>query len=207
VALPAPEAPRLDAPTLRFAIPAGLLRRGANAIALTWPGGQTPALRNVRIEVSVPAGAPFSYTPPPPHPVLDAMPDHTRLEGYTLPVVEAKLPAGAASGAIEIPISASTDHSAHLSGTFVGIDRMWAEIDGRQVWSESTDGDGYGTLAYHGTLRLDTRRLADGYHRILVKAHLKSGSTGFTNGSDLYRYDENVRLLVRNASQTAGASR
>ncbi len=197
-----------DYPTYRWQIPAGVLKRGANVIVFGQTGTPDPiGISNLHIDIHVPANSPAiaAYTPPPAHPVLETMPDHTELEGWTIPHVEANLPPALMSGKTFVPVIAQSAWTQHLAGNAVPFDSLWAELDGKTVWTQDTNAAGLGSLSYNNGFLLDTKQVADGYHALVVKAHSKSGSQGVSNGSSIYNYDANYKILICNtaANKTA----
>ena len=193
-----------DYPTYRWQIPAGLLKKGANVIVFGQSGVPDPiGISNPHIDIHVPAGSPAiaAYTPPPANPILETMPDHTELEGWTIPHVEASLPQTLMSGKTFVPTLAFSAWTAHLAGNPVPFDSLWAELDGKTVWTQDVNASGVGTLAYNNGFWLDTKQVADGYHSLVVKAHSKSGSMGFSNGSSPYNYDPSYKILISNAAK------
>ena len=192
-----------DYPTYRWQIPAGILKKGANTIVFGQTGTPDPiGIGNLHIDIHVPVTSPAiaAYTPPPAHPVLDTMPDHTELEGWTIPNVFATLPQTLMAGKTFVPTVVYAACTAHLAGSPVAFDKLWAELDGKTVWSQDTNATGIGTLTYSSGFLLDTRQVADGYHSLIVKARSKSGSVGYSNGSPQYKYDTGYKILVSNSA-------
>ena len=192
-----------DYPTYRWQIPAGVLKQGANVIVFGQTGTPDPiGICNPHFDIHVPINSPAiaAYTPPPAHPILETMPDHTALEGWTVPNVFATLPPTLLSGKTFIPVTVFSAWTAHLAGNPVAFDSLWAELDGKTVWTQDTNAAGVGSLAYGSGFLLDTNQVADGYHSLVVKAHSKSGSIGFSNGSSPYKYDTNYKVLIDNAA-------
>ena len=127
------------------------------------------------------------------------MPDHTELEGWTIPYVEMTLPSGAAKGTIRLPITAYATDAAHLAGNPVPFDTVWTEINGAEFWSQDTNAAGLGSVSYTGAAILDTTKYPDGYYEVITRARSKSGSQGYNNGSPNYQYNSMQRLLIVNA--------
>ena len=197
-----------DYPTYRWQIPAGVLKRGANSIVFGQTGIPDPiGISNLHIDIHVPAGsaAIAAYTPPPAHPVLEAMPDHTVLEGWTIPNVFATLPLTLMSGRTFVPVTVFSAWTAHLAGNAVPFDSVWAELDGKTIWTQDTNASGVGSLYYGNGFWLDTKQTTDGYHSLVVKAHSKSGSMGVSNGSNPYNYDPNYKVMISNSAPNKNA--
>ena len=175
-----------DYPTYRWQIPAGVLKQGANSVVFGQSGTPDPiGISSLHIDIHVPISSPAiaAYTPPPANPVLDTMPDHTTLEGWTIPLVTMALPTAAAKGVINLPITASAVDAAHLAGNPVPVNNIWTEISGTQFWAQDLNAAGVGTNAYNGAASLDTTKYADGYYEVITRATSKSGSQGYNNGS------------------------
>ena len=191
-----------DYPSYRWQIPAGVLKQGANFIVFGQTGTPDPiGISSLHIDIHVPISSPSvaAYTPPPAHPVLDTMPDHTMLEGWTIPCVTMTLPTVAAKGVVSLPITASAVDAAHLAGNPVPVNNIWAEINGTQFWAQNLNAASVGTNYYNGNVTLDTTKYPDGYYEVITRAASKSGSQGYNNGSNIYSYDATTRLLVVNA--------
>ena len=191
-----------DYPTYRWQIPAGVLKKGANSIVFGQTGTPDPiGISSLHIDIHVPAtsAAIAAYTPPPANAVYDTMPDHTELEGWTIPLVTMALPTTAAKGVISLPVTASATDAMHLAGNPVPVNNIWTTISGTQLWAQDLNAAGVGTNYYNGTVSLDTTKYADGYYEIVTRATSKSGSQGYNNGSNIYNYDATTRLLIVNA--------
>ena len=136
-----------DYPTYRWQIPAGILKTGVNSIVFGQSGTPDPiGISNLHIDIHVPITSPAiaAYTPPAADPVLDTMPDHTTLEGWTIPLVTTALPTTVAKGVITLPVTASAADAAHLAGNPVPINNIWTEINGTQFWGAGLERGGGG---------------------------------------------------------------
>ena len=192
-------------PTYRWSLPAGVLRSGLNYVSIGQTGAPDPiSIMNVHIDLHVPptSTAIAAYVPPPAHPILDTMPNHTELEGWVIPELTLGTPDTPVKGALNIPITASAQRSAYLAGNFVAFDRLWVTLNNQAVWSLDTNADGLGSLAYQGTFTLDTTRFADGYYEMMLYGRMKGGAVGWNNGSSLYNFNANRTLIIHNKPAT-----
>ncbi len=198
-----------DYPTYRWQIPAGILKQGANTIVFGQSGTPDPmgiSCLHIDIHVPISSSAVAAYTPPPANAVLDTMPDHTELEGWTIPCVTQTLPATAARGVISLPVTVNGVDAAHLAGNPVPINTVWTELNGTKIWSQDVNAAGVGSVYFSGNVPLDTTKYPDGYYEVITRATSKSGAQGYANGSNLYEtYDTTKRLLIVNAPSNTTA--
>ena len=191
-----------DYPTYRWQIPAGILKQGTNTIVFGQTGTPDPiGISSLHIDIHVPISSPAvaAYTAPPPTPIVETMPDHTELEGWTIPNLTLTFPTVAAKGVISLPLAVGATDAMHLAGNPVPINNVWAEINGKKFWSQDLNAAGVGSNGYNGTIPLDTTKYPDGYYEIMARANSKSGSQAYSNGSNTYAYDPATRLLIVNA--------
>ena len=192
-----------DFPTYRWPVPAGVLKKGANTVLFSEDGIPDPiTVANIHFDILVPATSPAiaAYTPPPAHPVLETMPDHTEMDGWTIPFTQLTAPTKPIAGTISLPVVAHSGNTLHLAGSAVPLDKVWVEVNGKTLWSQDTNAAGVGSAYFSGQATLNTTTLPDGYYEAVLKAHSKSGSLGYNNGSNPYGYNTAQRVLIVNAA-------